>query len=189
MTESVRNNGRSARYHVVDMLPKSGIGAEIGVWKGEFSSQLLQGANPQRLYLIDPWQTQNDSIHRKAWYGVDRGENMEEIYQGVMKQFASERAEGTVVVRRGASQDVLREFPDGHFDFIYIDGDHEYSAVRQDCFLAFEKVRVGGLICGDDYAIRGWWKDGVVRAFHELIAQKTVLIRHVRGTQIVLEKL
>jgi predicted O-methyltransferase YrrM len=114
---------------------------------------------------------------------------MESIYQGVLRQFANQLEAGSVVVRRGASQDVLFEFPDSHFDFIYIDGDHEYAAVRQDCFLAYEKVRTGGYICGDDYSIGGWWKDGVVRAFHELIAEKPVIIRSVRGNQIVLEKL
>ncbi len=51
---------------------------------------------------------------------------------------------------REFSKKALGQFPDGFFDFIYIDGDHEYSAVREDCFMAFDKVRPGGYICGDD---------------------------------------
>src|SRR5256885_11682553 len=141
------------------MMPQSGIGAEIGVWQGEFSEHILHGAHPRLLYLIDPWVAREDSTHRKAWYGVDRGPDMEGIYQGVLQRFAGERARGTVIVKRGLSQDILPEFPDGYFDYIYIDGDHEYSAVRKDCFLAYDKVRVGGYICGDDYAVRGWWRD------------------------------
>ncbi len=38
------------------MLPKGGVGAELGVWKGEFSVRLLKGAKPRQLYLIDPWR-------------------------------------------------------------------------------------------------------------------------------------
>jgi len=185
----VTPKSRNARQQVIAMMPKNGIGAEIGVWKGEFSEQLLKGAQPQTLYLIDPWVVRDDPTHRKAWYGADRAPDIEDTYQNVLDRFANERAAGTVIVKRGSSHDILPEFPDGHFDFIYIDGDHEYSAVRKDCFLAFDKVRVGGFICGDDYAMKGWWGDGVVRAFHELIAERPVIIRYVKGSQVVLEKL
>jgi hypothetical protein len=189
MSIETQNRLRDARQQIIAMLPKGGIGAEIGVWKGEFSARLLRGAQPRTLYLIDPWLVRDDPAHRKAWYGIGRQPDMEDIYQAVLRQFEAEREKGSVVVKRGFSQDILEEFPDGSFDYIYIDGDHEYSAVRRDCSLAFDKVRAGGYICGDDYAIRGWWKDGVVRAFHELIAEKPVMIRHVKGSQIVLQKL
>lgn len=189
MTPDAPTELRNARQQIISRLPKGGVGAEIGVWKGEFSARLLAGAQPKTLYLIDPWIIRDDPLHRKAWYGSERKIDIEDIYQGVLQQFASERDKGSVVVKRGFSQDILAEFPDGFFDYIYIDGDHEYSAVRKDCFLAFDKVRSGGYICGDDYSIRGWWKDGVVRAFHELIAEKAVIIRYVKGSQIIIEKL
>jgi hypothetical protein len=185
MTDVASKKPQNARQQLVAMMPKGGIGAEIGVWKGEFSQQLLQGTRPQTLYLIDPWVVRNDPTHRRAWYGAARISELEETYQRVLEQFVNEREKGTVVVKRGPSQDILPEFP----DFIYIDGDHEYSAVRKDCFLAFDKVRVGGFVCGDDYALQGWWGDGVVRAFHELIAERPVIIRYARGNQIVLERL
>jgi hypothetical protein len=43
------------RDEVVARLPKEGIGAEVGVWKGDFAANLLQRTKPRRLYLIDPW--------------------------------------------------------------------------------------------------------------------------------------
>ncbi len=189
MSEERPPQSRNPRQQIVAMLPKNGVGMEIGVWKGDFSAQLLQGLQPRILYLVDPWIMRDDPTHRRTWYGVERRPDMEGVYHEVLERFAAEREGGTVVVKRGLSDDVLREFPDRHFDFIYIDGDHEYTAVRKDCFLAFEKVRPGGLICGDDYSLRGWWGDGVVRAFHELIADKPVKIKYVRGSQIVLERL
>jgi hypothetical protein len=170
------------------ILPKQTVGAEIGVWRGDFSAEILKAAAPRKLYLIDPWLIRDDAVHEKAWYGARSRPDIEGIYQNVLKRFAVERESGTVVVKRARSEEALSEFSDGYFDFIYIDGDHEYSAVRKDCFLAFDKVRTGGFICGDDYRIGGWWKDGVVRAFHELISECPVLIHYVRGSQIVLQK-
>ncbi len=171
------------------MLPKGAVGAEIGVWKGDFSAEILQIAQPRQLCLIDPWRLRDDPIHNRSWYGTKRKPDMEKIYQGVLQRFEKEIEQGSVSVQKAPSHEALAEFPNEHFDFIYIDGDHEYGAVRQDFFLAFDKVRPGGLICGDDYSIGSWWKDGVVRAFHELLAQRPLLIRYVQGGQVAVEKL
>jgi hypothetical protein len=188
MTDQAPKALAAARRQVLAILPKRAVGAEIGVWRGDFSAEILKVAAPRKLYLIDPWLIRDDAVHEKAWYGTRSKPDMEGIYQNVLKRFAVECESGTVVVKRARSEETLSEFPDGYFDFIYIDGDHEYSAVRKDCFLAYEKVRTGGYICGDDYRIGGWWKDGVVRAFHELISERPVLIHYTRGTQIVLQK-
>jgi hypothetical protein len=37
------------------MLPKGGIGAEIGVFTGLFSTVLLEIARPKKIYFVDPW--------------------------------------------------------------------------------------------------------------------------------------
>lgn len=181
-------NKRESRPQLLALLPKQAIGAEIGVWKGDFSAAILREADPRKLYLIDPWLSRDDAAHREAWYGPN-GPDMEGVYQHVLRRFCKERESDRVVIVRAPSESALTEFPDGHFDFIYIDGDHEYSAVRKDCMLSFEKVRPGGYICGDDYALAGWWKDGVVRAFHDLICERPVLIRYANGNQLVLQKI
>lgn len=180
---------RKARNHILQMFPKGGVGAEVGVWKGDFSAEILQIAQPRQLCLIDPWILQEDLVHTRAWYGLQRKANMSAIYEGVLQRFENEIRSGIVAVKRAFSHEALAEFPDSHFDFIYIDGDHQYEAVRQDFFLAFDKVKSGGLICGDDYSIGSWWKDGVVRAFHELLAARPVLIRYAQGGQVAVEKL
>ena len=53
----------------------------------------------------------------------------------------------------------------------------------------FAEVKPGGFICGDDYSITGWWRDGVVRAFHDLLHDRAVIARYVRANQIMVEKL
>jgi hypothetical protein len=183
------SRGENRRREILTMLPHDSVGAEIGVWQGDFSAELIHALNPRRLHLIDPWVMRDDGIHRAAWYGSDNRPDMEAIYAGVMRRFEAEREKGTVVIHRETSKEALQKLPDESLDFIYIDGDHEFSAVREDCFLGYDKVRPGGLLCGDDYALGRWWGDGVVRAFHDLVHARNVIIRSVRGSQIVVEKL
>lgn len=178
-----------SRQEIVAMLPKDSIGAEIGVWKGDFSAEIIEGAKPRKLHLIDPWVIKTDESHKRAWYGNARKVNMDEIYDGVRRRFEREVASGTCELHRALSHEALATFPDGHFDFIYIDGDHHYDQVHKDCFMAFDKVRVGGLIGGDDYSLGSWWGNGVVRAFHELLYHRNVILRYAKGSQIVVEKL
>ncbi len=45
----------SARHALLGMLPKKGVGAETGVFRGEFSAMLIATAQPTTLHLIDPW--------------------------------------------------------------------------------------------------------------------------------------
>ena len=54
------------------------------------------------------------------------------------------------IVRRGFSADILDTYPDGYFDWVYIDGNHMYDFVLEDILISAEKVRSGGVIAGDD---------------------------------------
>ena len=175
----------------IDMVAENGVGAEIGVHLGEFSSVILSLAKPRKLHLIDPWQHVADPTYKWALYG---GENvtqadMDARYQLVLNRFAGEIAAGAVEVHRQRSVDAAPLINDGELDFIYLDGDHTYEAVSQDLKAFFPKIRTGGLIIGDDYHLRGWWKDDVVRAFNEFIAQSRSLVEFKLAGQIVVRKL
>lgn len=187
-----RREAPDARALLLSLLPKGGRGAEIGVHLGDFSARLLDVAQPRELLLIDPWQLAGDSQRRGSWYGPDRGVHQAEMdarHAGVLQRFAAQAADGQVRVLRQDSHAALACLDDGALDWIYIDGDHRYETVRDDLELALAKVRAGGLICGDDYGIGSWWKDGVVRAVNEFIGRAPVRIVLVMGTQFVLEKL
>jgi hypothetical protein len=46
----------NSRIRVLKKLPRSGRGAEIGVWKGGgFSWRIYHLVAPAKLYLVDPW--------------------------------------------------------------------------------------------------------------------------------------
>lgn len=177
-----------ARMTLLERLPKRAVGAEVGVWKGAFSQRILATANPRELHLIDPWRLSERAEHMDARYGTKRAPNMEKIYNSVRERFAAQIKDGSVTVHRGLSSDILKTFSNDYFDFVYIDGDHVYEAVKADLFDCYAVVKTDGYICGDDYSLGGWWKDGVVKAMHEFVASRSVKIELVLGSQFLIRK-
>jgi hypothetical protein len=53
---------------------------------------------------------------------------------------------------RKSSVDGAARFISNYFDLVYIDGDHTYDGVTADLHAWYDKVRVGGILCGDDFA-------------------------------------
>jgi hypothetical protein len=179
------------RQFLIDMLPKNSVGAEIGVLAGNFSKQIMDSVSPRELHLIDPWEHQTSSIYKDAWYGgrSKRGQaDMDERYSGVLKRFKREIRVGQVLVHRGYSSDMLETFPDGFFDWVYIDGNHLYEYVQKDLEVSFRKVKTGGHITGDDYTEGGWWEGGVKKAVDEFAGNETVQLLELRDSQFVFLK-
>ena len=174
MTPEQAQRYRVARQTILKMLPKGGVGAEIGVWQGDFSARILSEATPARLHLIDPWQTADDPIHETALYGSARGADMEAIYKSVVARFQDQVTEDQIAIHRATASQAMARIDDASLDFVYIDGDHAYEAVRADLELAWRKVRTGGLVAVDDYAAGKWWGDDVIRATNEFIGTKGV---------------
>ena len=144
---------RIGRLRVLNAAPKHGICAEIGVWKGDFSRRILQWCRPRELHLIDPWLFAADFPER--WYGgaIARSQqDMDAIMDAVVSRFS---ANPSVRVHRGKSHDIVEQFPDEYFDWIYIDGNHSYEAVLDDLQTWHRKVKCGGVIGLDDYD----WRD------------------------------
>jgi Methyltransferase domain len=178
------------RADLLELLPRGSVGAEIGVWRGDFSSRLLRVVRPARLHLIDPWRFEGGADYEGAWYGGAIAKNqpdMDDVYESVRLRFAGEAESGVVVIHRGPSAQIGMEFDDAYFDWVYIDGNHLYEHVREDLEIFATKVKSGGLITGDDYGVRGWWEDGVKRAVDEFVARGTCEPEHL-GRQFVLRK-
>ena len=85
------------------------------------------------------------------------------------ERFASAIAAGVVEVHRETSEAAALLFPDGYFDFVYVDGDHTYEFVRRDLAVYRPKLKTDAVLAGDDYALRGWWEWGVKRAVDEAV--------------------
>lgn len=178
----------NARITLAALLPRGGVGAEIGVFRGAFSRVLFAQARPRRLFLVDPWENSAQPEHAQSWYAEGGANDMGTIHADVVRSFAAEPYAGRVVVVRSRSAAWLGAQPDASLDFVYIDGDHSYDAVRQDIALAVAKVRPGGIIALDDYGLGSWWGDGVVRAVHEALASLPLLIQFCADGQVALRR-
>jgi hypothetical protein len=143
--------GFLTREQLLELLPKGGEVAEIGVAEGEFSEVILAACQPRKLHLIDPWEFQDRQDYVVDPNNVDQNSN-DARYKNILQKFAPEIASGQVEVHRKFSQDAAADFKNEQFDWIYIDAMHTYEAVTQDLESFMPKVKSHGLILGHDYA-------------------------------------
>ncbi len=124
---------------------------EVGVWKGDFAKQMLQECEAiERYYLLDPW------AHLPDWnkpLNVER-ETFDRAYEEAMQKTAFAAAK--IVVLRGRTKEVIGSVPDGSLDFAYIDGDHTLRGITIDLIKVLPKIKEGGFIGGDDFAVDPW---------------------------------
>jgi hypothetical protein len=140
---------RPGRLYALLTVPRGGVCAEVGVWAGGFSSRIVQLRKPRELHLIDPWQFVPSLPERMYGGSVASSQTyMDDLMASVVDRFANNKS---VKVHRASSIEAARNFPDGHFDWIYLDGDHSYEAVLADLRAWFPKIKVGGKIVCDDY--------------------------------------
>lgn len=179
------------RQFLLEMLPPNSVGAEIGVFQGDFSAQLLECVRPRELHLIDPWKYEVDKKYDRAWYGgmATNGQaDMDARHLSVCQRFDDAIRNSQVVIHRAFSADTLGRFEEDYFDWVYIDGNHLYDFVMQDLILAIAKTKSNGYIAGDDYTEEGWWKGGVKKAVDEMAANPAVELIALRHRQFVFRK-
>jgi hypothetical protein len=148
------------RVAMLGLLPKNGMVAEIGVFKGEFSAQILRVAQPAKLHLVDAWPDQVIRSDGEYISGADAG-------MFVAERFGDELDAGKVTLHRALSAPAAARFPDSHFDWIYIDAGHDYRSVKADLAAWYPKVKPGGFITGHDFIQKPGY--GVVTAALEIL--------------------
>ena len=143
------------REELLELMPKNGVVAELGVNKGEFSEKILSICQPQKLHLVDIWGSER--------YNQD-------IRKSVEKKFEKEISAGKVEINLGLSSDVVEKFSDNYFDWIYVDTDHTYQTTKAELEKYQSKIKPGGIIAGHDYILgnfEGMMKYGVKEAVYE----------------------
>ena len=162
------------RVRLLELIGRGGTVAEIGVYRGGFASTILQVVQPIRLHLIDPWARDEREAPETARVGGGYPlAAMIQAFDTVQERFSSEIASGQVVMHREYSVPAAAQFPDHAFDWIYIDGMHDYENVLADLRAYADKVKDEGFILGHDFSntARGRVKrTGVIPAVREFIA-------------------
>ena len=133
----------------LELVPPDAICAEVGIFRCEFSTEILRRTKPRELHLIDI---------DPQWLNIARG------------KFLNEIARDQVVLHQGDSSTVLRSLQPASFDWIYVDGDHNYDGCKKDIEAAALCVKPGGMIALNDYTFWGpsdFNKYGVMEAVNE----------------------
>lgn len=145
------------RINMLDLLPRNAVVAEIGVAQGDFSEEILRISTPKKLYLIDT-------------YGSNRyGESMRLMVESKYKKLIDE---SIVQMKIGFSTDILKQFENQTFDWVYLDTDHTYQTTRYELELLQSKIKDGGIIAGHDYSMFnncGDMRYGVIEAVNEFV--------------------
>lgn len=128
-----------------------GKGVEIGVFKGDFSKEILQNWRGT-LYMIDVWKELGDEY-------VDSSNHMFHgtPYRDVMENIKG--FEDRAIMIRASSKVSSDMFEDESLDFIFIDANHAYEYVVEDINIWFSKLKKGGIFSGHDYILIDWYND------------------------------
>jgi hypothetical protein len=146
-------------------------GIEVGVYRGDYSNCIVNGWKGI-LYLIDGWK------HLEHYQDTCNVTDLshEENYQYVKQRFSGN---DNVIIIRKLSHEAVLDFADGSLDWIYIDANHAYEAVKGDLEIWYPKVRSGGTISGHDYFDNGA-SYGVKRAVDEFFTKLGLQVSQTR---------
>ena len=115
-------------------------GAEIGVYKGEFSQKLASAK--LQLFAIDPWRIYKD-------FSNPRGQARLDFQFEHTKRLLAPYPNCTII--RKTSMEAIEDFADNSLDFVYIDANHDFRYIAEDLSEWTKKVRPGGIVSGHDY--------------------------------------
>lgn len=149
------------REALLKQMPKDMVVAEVGVAEGDFSDLIIKYTSPKKLHLVDAWG--------------DESRYHDGLKIHVRDKFKSEIEKGTVELNVGFSTTVLLDFPDGYFDWVYLDTDHSYQTTRDELAILKFKVKKGGVIAGHDYTMGNWvnnYRYGVIEAVNEFCVKE-----------------
>ncbi len=132
------------------------IGVEIGVQKGEHASNIIKNLQLKHLVLVDVWDSviskpisthyKKKSLLKFNNKKVNRAFDI--FYPMVLKRFGKRN---DITILRETSTEASKRYPNGFFDFIYIDASHRYEEVVKDIRYWYPKIKIGGVFGGHDY--------------------------------------
>lgn len=141
-------------------VPPGGRVVEIGSWLGDSSEAIATGIQDfspgTQLFCIDPFE--QEFFNRDAkWAKKASSMNAKEFFLKRMSRFG-------VVFYEKRSSEAARLFEHKSVNLLFIDGNHDYEAVKEDIGMWLPKMKKNAIMCGHDY---GKEQFGVTRAVDE----------------------
>lgn len=129
--------------------------AEIGSWRGRSTRAMADNLHPEGvIFTIDPFV--DDSIGFPGWWTANESPDKYKQKDWLWSEFSSNLRDaiGTKIipVRMFSANAYERFVGRGQkFDFVFIDGSHDYGHVTGDIQMFRQLLKPGGLLSGHDY--------------------------------------
>jgi len=169
---------RGATQFVSEQSGKDLIVAEVGVRSGKHALTMLNSLDIKELYLIDHFLPYVDGTIRVEQSMQNKCYKL--MFNNLIRHFSK-----MMFITR-PSEFAATLFPDKFFDFVYIDSDHKYNAVKSDIKSWYPKVKNGGYLGGHDYRIVPL--PGVVMAVDEFLEEYNKLVISFEGRDWLIRK-
>tara|TARA_Y100000004_G_scaffold173586_2_gene211595 strand:+ start:4216 stop:5001 length:786 start_codon:yes stop_codon:yes gene_type:complete len=127
---------------------------EIGAFQGKSTCYLAQGIKKKfgpniKLDVVDTWYGSKEPHMRKY--------NDNWLYDTFNKNMMDAGVSDIVNPVRGDSHQVHNQYEDNSLDWIFLDAGHTFEDVYFDLMGWWPKLKVGGVIAGDDYIGKEGW--------------------------------
>ena len=169
--------GRVTVLNIITKLnranPEGLIGAEVGVYRGDYSKQIIdhkfigKKINIKKLYLVDPWAFYEESQKDYGTYKVE--DSKEEAFKYVSERFKNYQ---NVEIIRADSLTAAKKIENEALDFCYVDANHDYKFVLDDLRAWYPKIKKKGILFGDNYVD----PYGVQEAVQEFVYERKLLV-------------
>jgi len=167
---------RELIYKII--INKSSKCAEIGVHKGINASKIIK-SEPKELHLIDCWECQKDFIRKNNIKPNSHVLACNEKHVNWMEEVKDKfKKNKNVSVIKNYSVPQSQKYINEYFDFIYIDGLHDYNSVLQDITAWAPKLKKTGIIVCDDYIENEERGYGVIPGIKEFLNNNNMFIGH-----------
>ena len=133
---------------------------EIGSYKGESTSIFASTGLFSKITCLEPFEGNEEAL-----------DLLDDDWIRVKKEFwTNTRHWNNINLVQKFSYDAIDQFPNKHFDFIYIDASHKYEDIKSDINMYLPKCKK--IIGGHDY---GNQHPGVMKAVNEIFTFPDVI--------------
>lgn len=165
-------NQKGLKRFIETLQPK--IVVEIGSWLGLSAIFMaLSLPSESKLYAVDHWQGSIEHHMNQEW-----SVKLPTLYHQFLSNVIHAGVTHKIIPARMSSLEAAKTLSVKP-NLVYIDGSHKEIDVYNDIIAWYEKLEIGGILCGDDYswgnqAIGGFVYNGVLKAAKELNMQVIV---------------
>lgn len=168
--------------HITARARDGAVFVEVGAYLGRstvyLASCIKKSGKKIRLYAVDLWD---------GWVYDDCRPHTpmpetEDVFRTFIENVRRAGVEEVIYPLKMPSEQAADLFENGTLDFVFLDADHTYEAVRRDLEAWFPRVKRRGVLGGHDYLHAGF--PGVRRAADEFFREQELPLQ-IHGTSFL----